>query len=162
MTFFSLSFHFFYNFNVALLNLTLHVICHMHKHIIIVDDHSYWLQSWPQWTDVIAVKIVLLCLCRLLEEMHRACYIKPNSATVICWFFLISLGKRYWITIADCCLFQTCPSYWPTDPDTPLQFGPLKITLLEEKTDDTTTSILIRTFNVENDNSPAGMVRTLN
>ena len=47
-------------------------------------------------------------------------------------------------------LFQDSEIYWPTDKETSLDFGPLKITLKEENSDDRANSIIIREFEISN------------
>ena len=59
------------------------------------------------------------------------------------FFWLVRKGgSRFW-----CLTFQDCPVYWPTDKETPIELGPLRVTLLEEQTD-IDAAITIRDFSV--------------
>lgn len=42
--------------------------------------------------------------------------------------------------------------YWPNNEDSPLEFGPLKVSLTEERQDSVTPSVIVRDFSVVHSN----------
>ncbi len=46
--------------------------------------------------------------------------------------------------------FQNSAVYWPTDKEKPIEFGPLKVTLKNQNSENKDTSIIIREFEISN------------